>query len=50
MVATTMAVGGSLFAALLDVSHTIAFAANFAITVVLALIGTVVARRTQPAD
>jgi MFS family permease len=50
MVATTMAVGGSLFAALLDVSHTLAFAANFEITVVLALIGTVVARRTQPAD
>jgi MFS family permease len=47
MVATTLAVGGTLFAALLNVSHTAAFAANFAITVVLALLGTVVARRTN---
>lgn len=47
MVATTLAIGGSLFAALLDVSHTAAFAANFAITVVLAALGVVVARRTE---
>lgn len=47
MVATTLAIGGTLFAALLNVSHTAAFAANFAITVVLAVLGTVVARRTQ---
>jgi MFS family permease len=47
MVATTLAIGGSLFAALLDISHTAAFAANFAITVVLAVLGTIVARRTQ---
>jgi MFS family permease len=47
MVATTLAVGGTLFAALLNVSHTAAFAANFAITVVLAFVGTLVARRTQ---
>lgn len=46
MVATTLAIGGTLFAALLNVSHTAAFAANFAITVVLAVLGTVVARRT----
>lgn len=47
MVATTLAIGGTLFAALLNVSHTAAFAANFAITVVLAVLGTIVARRTQ---
>jgi len=47
MVATTLAVGGTLFAALLNVSHVAAFAANFAITVVLAVLGTVVARRTR---
>ncbi|WP_036112046.1 MULTISPECIES: MFS transporter [Luteibacter] len=47
MVATTLAVGGTLFAALLNVSHVAAFAANFAITVVLAMLGTVVARRTR---
>lgn len=47
MVATTLAVGGTLFAAMLDVSHTMAFAANFAITVVLAVLATVVARRTD---
>jgi MFS family permease len=47
MVATTLAVGGTLFAALLNVSHVAAFAANFAITVVLTMLGTVVARRTQ---
>jgi MFS family permease len=47
MVATTLAMGGSLFAALLNVSPTAAFAANFAITVVLAILGTIVARRTQ---
>ncbi|WP_448097141.1 MFS transporter [Luteibacter yeojuensis] len=47
MVATTLAIGGSLFGALLDVSHTAAFAANFAITVVLAALGTLVARRAQ---
>ncbi|WP_448100947.1 MFS transporter [Luteibacter jiangsuensis] len=47
MVATTLAVGGSLFAALLDTSHTAAFAANFAITVALAALGVVVARRTE---
>ncbi|NID06145.1 MFS transporter [Luteibacter jiangsuensis] len=47
MVATTLAIGGSLFAALLDLSHTAAFAANFAITVTLAVLGTVVARRTE---
>jgi MFS family permease len=46
MVATTLAIGGTLFAALLNVSHTAAFAANFAITVVLAVLGTIVARRT----
>ncbi|HEY4294341.1 MFS transporter [Luteibacter sp.] len=49
MVATTLAIGGSLFAALLDLSHTAAFAANFAITVALAALGTVVARRTEAA-
>ena len=47
MVATTLAIGGTLFAALLNVSHTAAFAANFAITVVLAVLGTIVARKTQ---
>jgi MFS family permease len=47
MVATTLAIGGSLFAALLDMSATAAFAANFAITVTLAALGTVVARRTE---
>ncbi|APG02459.1 MFS transporter [Luteibacter rhizovicinus DSM 16549] len=47
MVATTLAIGGTLFAALLNVSHTAAFAANFAITVALAVLGTIVARRTQ---
>jgi MFS family permease len=47
MVATTLAIGGSLFGALLDVSHTTAFAANFAITVVLAALGLVVARRVR---
>lgn len=47
MVATTLAIGGTLFAALLNVSYTAAFAANFAITIVLALIGLVVARRTR---
>jgi MFS family permease len=47
MVATTLAIGGTLFAALLNVSHTAAFAANFAITAVLAVLGTIVARRTQ---
>jgi MFS family permease len=47
MVATTLAIGGSLFGALLDVSHTAAFAANFAITVVLATLGLVVARRVR---
>lgn len=47
MVATTLAVGGSLFAALLDLSHTAAFVANFAITVALAALGTVVAGRTD---
>ncbi|MDR6935180.1 MFS family permease [Luteibacter sp. 3190] len=45
MVATTLAIGGSLFAALLATSHTAAFVANFAITVLLAVLGTVVARR-----
>jgi MFS family permease len=47
MVATTLAIGGSLFGALLDVSHTAAFAANFAITVVLAALGLIVARRVR---
>jgi MFS family permease len=47
MVATTLAIGGTLFAALLNVSHTAAFAANFAITVVLTVLATIVARRTQ---
>jgi len=49
MVATTLAIGGSLFAALLGVSHTAAFAANFAITVALAVVATVVARRARAA-
>ena len=48
MVATTLAIGGSLFGALLDVSPTTAFASNFAITVALAVLGTLVARRTEP--
>ena len=47
MVATTLAVGGSLFGALLATSHTAAFAANFAITVALAALATVIARRTE---
>jgi MFS family permease len=47
MVATTLAIGGTLFAALLNVSQTAAFMANFAITLVLAVLATVVARRTQ---
>lgn len=47
MVATTLAIGGTLFAALLDVSHTAAFTANFAITLVLAVLATIVARRTR---
>lgn len=47
MVATTLAIGGSLFGALLDVSHTAAFAANFAITIVLAALGLIVARRVR---
>ncbi|UPG84545.1 MFS transporter [Luteibacter aegosomatis] len=47
MVAATLAIGGSLFAALLNVSYTLAFAANFVITVLLATLGIVVARRTD---
>ncbi|MET4677585.1 MFS family permease [Luteibacter sp. PvP120] len=47
MVATTLAIGGTMFAALLDVSHTAAFMANFAITLVLAVLATIVARRTR---
>jgi len=49
MVATTLAIGGTLFAALLNVSHTMAFAANFSITVILAVTATVVSRRTEAA-
>jgi len=49
MVATTLAIGGSLFAALLGVSHTAAFAANFAITAALAVVATLVARRARAA-
>ncbi|QWT22343.1 MFS transporter [Bacillus sp. NP157] len=45
-VASTLAIGGSLFAALLNVSATMAFGANFAITAALALLANVVARRT----
>lgn len=47
MVAATLAIGGSLFAALLNVSYALAFAANFAITVLLAGVSIVVARRTD---
>jgi MFS family permease len=46
-VAATLAIGGSLFAALLNFSQTMAFGANFAITVVLAWLATIVARRTN---
>ncbi|UPG93136.1 MFS transporter [Luteibacter aegosomatissinici] len=46
-VAATLAIGGSLFAALLNVSQTMAFGANFAITVALAWLANVVARRTN---
>ncbi|MDF4003109.1 MFS transporter [Luteibacter sp. PPL552] len=47
MVAATLAIGGSLFAALLTVSYPLAFAANFAITTALAALGIIVARRTD---
>jgi len=46
-VSTTLALGGSLFAALLALSYTAAFSANFAITTLLALLGVLVARRTN---
>lgn len=46
-VSTTLALGGSLFAALLALSYTAAFSANFAITASLALLGAVVAYRTN---
>ncbi|MBB3227090.1 MFS family permease [Luteibacter sp. Sphag1AF] len=46
-VATTLAVGGSLFAALIASSSTGAFLANFALAGVLAVLGMVVARRTH---
>ncbi|WP_246058622.1 MFS transporter [Luteibacter pinisoli] len=46
-VAATLAIGGSLFAALLNVSQTMAFGANFAITATLAWLANAVARRTN---
>jgi MFS family permease len=46
-VATTLAVGGTIYASLLDLSTASAFAANFAITVALAAVGVFVARRIR---
>ncbi|WP_243649099.1 MFS transporter [Luteibacter rhizovicinus] len=46
-VATTLAVGGSLFAAFLAWSPTVAFLSNFMLAGALALLGNVVARRTH---
>ncbi len=47
-VATTLAVGGSLFAALLAQSVTAAYLSTFAVAAVLALLGLGIAGRTQP--
>ncbi|MNN66914.1 major facilitator superfamily transporter [compost metagenome] len=44
-VATTLAVGGSLFAALLDHSVQAGYLVNFGIALLLALLGCVVTRR-----
>lgn len=47
MVVTTLAVGGSLFAGLLNVSQIAAFAADFALAAVLGALAHVVARRVR---
>jgi MFS family permease len=48
-VASTLAVGGSLFAALLARSVTAAYLSTFAVAALLALLGLAIAGRTQPA-
>ncbi|WP_343231785.1 MFS transporter, partial [Xanthomonas sacchari] len=48
-VATTLAVGGSLFAALLAYSAAAAYLSTFAVAALMALLGLGIAGRTQPA-